>query len=236
MVSGSLWLALALAAPVATQPVTVEIVAVGHAETPADRFEISALITAGADTDAAAAALLARRKQEVLDKVAAVGGRGEARDGNEFELFATDPAAAMSLRGGQGGDDKVEGKVQVSAIVTIATSTRSAITQAKAAITGMQGVKNTGTPLSSLSDPISARRTAKADALTKARTEADVYATRLGLGTATLIAISEKSDFAAMFQASNGKVPAFAMFQKSTSDTVITEVTMTVTYRIDPNR
>lgn len=236
MVMAPFWLALALAAPANAQPVTVEIVAVGHVETPADRFELSTLVTAGGDSDAAAAATLAKRKQDVLTKVAAAGAHGETRDGNEFELFATDPFAAMSLRGSAVGEDKTEGKVQASAIVTISAPTRAAITQAKAGITGMPGVKNTGTPLSSLNDAVSARRAAKADALTKARAEADAYSANLGLGAPTLTAISEKSDISGMFQATNGKVPAFAMFQKSTGDVVATEVTITVTYRIDPKR
>ncbi|MGN6817320.1 MAG: SIMPL domain-containing protein [Sphingomonas sp.] len=226
---------LALATPADAQPVTVEIVAVGHAETPADRYEISGVIVAGADSDTAAAALLAKRKQAVLDQVAAAGANAVIRDGSEFELFSSDPAAAMSLARGN-VDAKVEGKNQVSAIVTITAPNRAAIDKVKAAIASIPGVRNTGTPLSSLNDAAAARRVAKADAMVKAKTEADGYANRLGFGNAVLTAISEKTDFSAMFQANNGKVPALAMFQKSTDDTVTTEVTLTVTYRLDTKR
>ncbi len=237
MVMVPLWLALALAAPGdAAQSVTVEIVTVGRAEAPADRFQLSALVTASGNSEAAAAALLAKRKQEVIDKARAAGAQVELREGSEVDLFSSDPMAAMSLMRGDKAD--VAAKSRATAVAVIIATTRASIDQAQAAVTAIDGVKSAGQPLTSLQNPDAARRAAKADGLAKARTEVDDYASRLGLPNVTLIGISEKTDLGSALlsaAAGDGKTP-FSPFQRSTANVVATDVPMTVTFRLEAKR
>lgn len=236
MVMAPIWLALALAAPQQAQPVTVEIVAIGHSETPADKFQLAALLTVSADSDVAASALLAKRVQELTDKVRATGAQIDVRSGSQFELFASDPSLAMTLIGAPDVSG-AGGKKSASAIAVIIAPDSATVVRAGAAAATVTGVKTAGEPTSLLTDPAAARRTAKSDGLTKARVEADAYAAKLGLGGVTLIAVSEKMDFGAVMlssYASGGKQPAFGPLQRSTGNTVLTDVPLTVTYRIDP--
>ena len=74
MVTAPLWLALALAGP-ANAPVTVEVVAVGHVDTPATKFVLAIELSATGDSDdKAKAALGAGYDLRTFDDAVVKGG------------------------------------------------------------------------------------------------------------------------------------------------------------------
>ncbi|MEG3165417.1 SIMPL domain-containing protein [Sphingomonas sp. PB2P19] len=83
-----------------------------------------------------------------------------------------------------------------------------------------------------LIDDAGPKRTAKQQALAKARTEADAYAGPLGLGRVTLAAISERQDIGSVDYIGQ-MLKSFGLPMNATADTVSTDVTLTVTFRLE---
>lgn len=227
-----LMFALAAAAAPDAQPVTVEIVTVGHSDLPAARYEANAYVTASAETQAAADVLLATRKKALIDQLAATGA----------QILPSDRAAplvTLDMSSGSSPDaSEASAKNTARANATVRFSTPDQATMAKAqSIAAKNGNSSISVdPAGVVADPVAARRAAKDDGLEKARTEAKAYAAKLGLPVVTLVAISEKGDLGSLFMMSqDGRASPFAPKQ-SIDGKVPTDVPMTVTFRLEARR
>ncbi|MES2095417.1 MAG: SIMPL domain-containing protein [Pseudomonadota bacterium] len=222
-----IWLAFALAVP-ATQPVTVDIVTVGHVDAPAQRYELTVFVEAKGASEALAKDLLVKRRKTLIDQIIAAGA--------ELGSAETNPMAVLMSGGFIGNDVADEGKEKTAReTLNITAPTRAIANKVKAIVASTEGAKSNDMVLSSLDDMTAARRAAKSDGLAKARAEADGYATKLGLGAVTLVAISEKADLGSLMMIGDGKSPPFGLLgRKSTGDTVPVDVPMTVSFRLDP--
>jgi hypothetical protein len=192
--------AMAQSAPV-DGPVAVEIVSNGEVKVPANRFRISVTVTGkGADEKAAEAALAANRAR----LVAALGARG-IREGAPLAGGASNPLAALfGAFTGRGkpsfaldtGDENEKPQSKATETVFFDAPTRAAAAAAGPIITANDG-KMADEVIALLDDYVGPTRQANADAITKARAEADAYARTLGLRRAALVRISEKQDVVA---------------------------------------
>lgn len=192
--------AMAQSAPV-DGPVAVEIVANGEVKVPANRFRFSVTVTGkGADEKAAETALAANRAK----LVAALGAKG-IREGAPLEGGASNPLASLfGAFTGRGkpsfsldtGEDSEKPQSTASETIFFDAPTRAAATAAGPVAAANNG-KMAEEVIGLLDDYVGPTRQAKADAIAKARAEADAYAKTLGLRRAALVRISEKQDIVA---------------------------------------
>jgi Protein of unknown function (DUF541) len=225
-------------------PVTVEIVASGHVETPADRFRVSGEVLACAATQPEADAALARKVASIESAMRGIGvSRGQAlerpslagmmatittrgtRNCNTVDLkdFMAKPGAPPSK------DTPVE-RIGASAPVAYDAPSRAVATRALALLKAADA-KPADKPVALLVDDTPARRAAKQQALAKARVEAAAYAASLGSGTPTLTRISEKQDWNSTDFAGQ-MVRMIGLVATNSGDTVATDVTLTVEFRL----
>ncbi|MEG3177512.1 SIMPL domain-containing protein [Sphingomonas sp. RB3P16] len=225
-------------------PVTVEIVASGHVETPADRFRVSGNVLACATTQPDADALLARKvaaieasmrglgvtKAQPLERPSLSGMMGAmmatrgTRDCNSVDLsnLLAKPDAATTK--------EKTAERSASAPVSFDAPSRSVAVRVIAALTAADA-KPSDKPIAMLVDDTAARRAAKQQALTKARAEAAAYAASLGTGPATLSKISEKQDWNSTDFAGQ-MVRLIGLAGSTPGDTVATDITLTVEFRL----
>ncbi|RYD47714.1 MAG: DUF541 domain-containing protein, partial [Sphingomonadales bacterium] len=181
-------------------PVSVEIVATGEITVPAQRFRMSVKLSAKADTEDAAKAKLAANRATLVRALAAQNVREstatEAPGGSSFmTLFASlggrsKPSVSMDLF-----SENADGKPQATANETIQfdAPTRAGAANTRAAVEAAGGTLEEEV-VGLLDDYAGAARKAKADALVKARVQADAYGEALGLRQAAITRISEKQD------------------------------------------
>ncbi|WP_137863281.1 MULTISPECIES: SIMPL domain-containing protein [unclassified Sphingomonas] len=228
--------AFAQAAPV-DGPVTVEIVATGQVKVPANRFRFSVkLIGKGADDKAAEAALAANRAR-LVQALAAKG----VREGQPLEGVGANPLASLfGAFTGRGKPsfaiDAAEGneKPQSTATETVFfdAPTRAAATAAGSAAEA-NGGKMADEVIALLDDYVGPTRRAKADALAKARAEADAYAATLGLRRAAIARISEKQDMVAGSMSFFLElIGMFAGKQGAASDSVTVNANLSVEFQL----
>lgn len=223
-----LWLALALAGP-ANGPVTVEVVAVGHVDTPATKFVLAIELTANGDSDDKAKAALAKKKAALIQQLNAAG----------VTLVPEEPGtvktAPIKLDSFDSSTDKTDEKPSASESFSVQAPTRAAITAAQDIVGKTEGASADTPPTSSIGDMTVAARAAKRDAIAKAKLDAQNYADSLGYATATVVSVSERGDIGTLFtfglsMAARGPK---TMFDPSRGDTVPTDVAVTVTFRLD---
>ncbi len=236
MVKSFLMLALALAVPASTTPVTVEIVAIGRAVTPADHFELQVQLDATGDTQEAADAKLAALRTKLAAQVAAAGGRvvdtGKSNSFPDMSVMTDD----MNVVDYDVADNMVvPPDFQAHAEVVLVADTPAAIAKAEAAAKELDGVNVYRTPQASLTDPTVADTAAKDDALAKARVQAARYSEKLGLPGITLVQISERVDVGTLIMMIGDK-PGPPKLRTSAGDKVITELPLVFTFRLDPKR
>lgn len=235
MVMSSIGLALALASQPALAPVTVEVVAVGHSDTPATKFVLAVEVTATGATDDKAKADLARIKANLVQQLAAVG----------VTLVPEDPPASHAVKVdltpdlGVATEDK-SAKPSASDSFAVQAADRASVTRAQDIIARTAGASADRPPVSSITDTAAAARAAKRDAIAKAKLDAQNYADALGYGGATVVSVSERGDFGTIFTymmstfgsaMSNRTRPN--MFEPAHGDTVPMDVAVTVTFRLD---
>lgn len=226
-------------------PVTVEIVASGHVETPADRFRVSGNVLACAATQPEADALLTQKLAAIETTMRGMGvTRARAQ---ERPSFAGMIGAMSSLRGardcnrmdmkdmlaGAGAAKPKDAPVeQVGASAPVAFDAPSP-TVAGRAIVALKAAdaKPSDKSVPILFDDTPARRAAKQQALAKAKQEADAYGAPLGLHRATLTRISEKQDWNSVDFVGQ-MVRTMGLAATAPSDTVATDVTLTVEFRL----
>lgn len=224
-----LWLALALAGP-ANGPVTVEVVAVGHVDTPATKFVLAIELTASGDNDDKAKAALAKKKAALVQQLTAVG----------VTLVPEEPGAVktppVKLEAfDTTTDGKTDEKPSASESFSVQAPTRAAITAAQDIVSKTEGASADSPPISSIGDTTVAARAAKRDAIAKAKLDAQNYADSLGYASATVVSVSERGDIGTLFtfgmsMAARGPK---SMFEPSRGDTVPIDVAVTVTFRLD---
>lgn len=226
-------------------PVTVEIVASGHIETPADRFRVSGSALACAATQVEADALLAN-KVAAIDATMRSMGVTKAQAQERPSLGSM--MGAMSSIRGAGGCNGVAlsdlalgeeaSKAQTPAAKTVGASaslsfdapSRAVAVRAVAALKAADD-KPSDKIIPILLDDTSARRAAKQQALVKARAEAVAYGLPLGLRAATLTKISEKQDWSSVdFVGQLFRTVGLA--SADPSETVATDVTLTVEFQL----
>lgn len=206
---------LMLAAPTAAfaqsggqPPVAVEIVANGEVTVPAQRFRISIGISAkGKGEEAAKAALIAERAK-VVQSLAAIG----VREADETQ--SPGGSSLMAIFASMAGRSKP--KVTTDLVLEETTSDAASTTESEpqslasekiqfdaptraAAAEARKKVETAGHTMEDeviglLSDYPAAARSAKLDALAKARVQARAYGEALGLPQAVVVKISEKQD------------------------------------------
>lgn len=223
-------------------PVTVEIVASGQVSVPAQRFRLSAKLTAkGKDQEAAAAALAASRAK-LTQALTAQGIREAQVDGGAptsmMSLFAgignrNKPTFTQDVTADEDADEDAEPQTVASETVMYDAPSRAAIGGARQAAEA-NGATIEDEVLPVLADYVTPKRRAKADALQKAQAEADAYASALGLRRATLVKVSEKQDIVG---GSLGFVSEIVgMFMPKTgdgaSDDVPVNASLTVEYQL----
>lgn len=181
-------------------PVTVEIVSAGQVKVPANRFRFQVTLTGkGADEKAAEAALAANRAK----LIAALGAQG-IREGEPLEGGANSITSLFASFAGRGkmsfaldtADDNEKPQSTATEKLFFDAPTRAAVTGAKAAVESNQG-KMDDEVIALLDDYVGPTRKAKADAIAKARGEADGYAATLGLKRVAIARISERQDIVA---------------------------------------
>ena len=222
-----LWLALALAGPT-NAPVTVEVVAVGHVDTPATKFVLAIELTANGDTEDKAKAAVARKKAALLQQLTAAG----------VTLVPEEPGAVKRVPiklDSFDSTDKTDEKPSASESFSVQAPTRAAITAAQDIVGKTEGASADKPPISSIGDNTVAMRAAKRDAIAKAKLDAQNYADSLGYAGATVVSVSERGDLGTLFSfgmsmAARGPKN---MFEPSRGDTVPVDVAVTVTFRLD---
>jgi uncharacterized protein YggE len=197
-----------LAAPLAAQaqtatvsgPVSVEIVASGQVNVPAQRYRISVTLTAKGKDDAAAGATLATNRARLMQALTALNireGQGEIGTTNSLMGLISSFAGAKSKPSFslETLDEDSDEKPQSTATETLQLDapTRAAIESAKAPIEA-NGGKLDDDVLPLLNDYVAPTRAAKAAAIKKAQGEADAYASTLGLKRSAIVKVSEKQD------------------------------------------
>lgn len=227
-------------------PVTVEIVASGHVETPADRFRVSGNVLACGATKAEADAALARKVAELEASLRAIGvtkaqplerpslaGMMGAMSGTRGS-YGCNTVDLKDLLASPGAATKPKPKpaerLGANAPVSFDAPSRPVAMRAIAALTAADA-KPSEKPLAILIDDTTARRAAKQQALTKARQEAAAYAVSLGSGPATLTRISEKQDWNSTDFAGQ-MVRMIGLAASAPGDSVATDVTLTVEFRL----
>lgn len=202
-------LALALlAAPVAAfaqvapadGPVTVEIVAAGQVTVQANRFRFSVNLSGKGPDDKAAEAALVANRTRLVQALAAQN----IREGRPLEGPANSMASIFATFAGRGKtsfsmdmvDDKEKPQSTASETLFFDAPTRAAVANAKAAVEA-NGGKMAEEVIGILDDYVAPTRRAKADAIGKARGEAEAYAATLGLRRAAITRISERQDVVA---------------------------------------
>lgn len=233
-------MAIALAGATAT-PVSVEIVASGHVQTPPDRYRLTGSVLACAATQAEADAQLAQKTATIDHAMAALGVTRAHAD----ERLSLVDMMSMSPRGANqcnvntllkqataaSAKEPYVEKVGASAFLAFDAPSRAIALRAIAALKAVD-VKPSEKATPVLLDDTAARHTAKQQALAKARTEASAYGASLGLGHATLTKISERQDIGStdfVWQ----MVRAFGAAGIATGDAVSTDVTLTVEFQLD---
>jgi hypothetical protein len=218
-------------------PVTVEIVSNGEVKVPANRFRFSVTVTGkGADEKAAEAALAANRAK----LVAALGAKG-IHEGAPLEGGASNPLAALfgafTGRGKPSFSLDTEGESEKPQSTASETLFFDAPNRAAATAAGPVAAANNGKMadevIALLDDYVGPTRQAKADAIAKARSEADAYAKTLGLRRASIARISEKQDIVAgsmsfFFQL----IGMFAGKPGASSDTVTVNANLSVEFQL----
>lgn len=193
--------AMAQSAPV-DGPVAVEIVANGEVKVPANRFRFSVTVTGkGADEKAAEAALAANRAKLVAALAAQGTREGKPLEGagssnplaSLFGAFTGRSKPSFSL---DTGEDSEKPQSTAGETIFFDAPTRAAANAAGPVAAANNG-KMAEEVIGLLDDYVGPTRQAKADAIAKARAEADAYAKTLGLRRAALVRISEKQDIVA---------------------------------------
>jgi hypothetical protein len=235
-----------LLAGASANPVTVEIVASGHIETPADRFRVTGSVLACAANQAQADALLAQKIAAITRTMA---GMGAVKSNGEAKLSFAGMMGAMSasrssvecnasalgdmLAGSAAGKSKEKPPGQVGSNSSLSFDAPDLATAARAIVAlKAADAKPADKAVPVLVDEMVAKRAAKQQALAKARVEADAYAKPLGLGSATLTKISERQDWGSLDFVGQ-MMRTIGLAGGSTSDKVFTDVTLTVEFRLE---
>jgi len=231
-------------------PVTVEIIASGHVETPANAYRVSGSVLACAATQVEADRLLVEKTAAIDRAMAAIGVRKAqgaekpSLTGMIAGLMATrttsecnsDVTALLNpMKAGEAktGDTKAGGpKLGANASLSFDAPDRATAARAIAALKAADAKPaDAVTPI--LADDTAPRRAAKQQALAKARAEAEAYAGPLALGRVTLAGISERQDIGSVDYIGQ-MLRSFGLPGTAATDTVATDVTLTVTFRLEP--
>ena len=240
----------ALAAASAT-PVTVEIVASGHVDTPASAYRVSGSVLACGTTQAEADRMLAQKTAAIDQSVAALGAKKAqgaekpSLTGMVASFMATRTASECNsdmtaLLASKPGDKSPVGKTEqpsgpklaANASLSFDAPDRATATRVIAALKAADA-KPSDAVIPVLIDDTAPRRAAKQQALVKARTEADAYAAPLALGRVTLAAISERQDIGSVDYIGQ-MLRSFGLPMTTGTDMVPTDVTLTATFRLEP--
>ena len=229
-------LAAAQPAAAAAGPVTVEIVASGHVDAPAQRFRFSAKLQAEGEDEAAAKVALEAKRAALTAELARLRVQPSSATTEQTpsiaSLFSGMAGAMPSTTAATVGEDGGEGQpAQASVSAAYDAPDRASAARAiKAAEAAGATVTDPVVPL--LTDPTGPTRAAKAAALARAQDEAKAYGANLGLGRAAVVRISEKQDLSASFDFVK---QIFRVFAKpdGAADTVPVDVTLTVEYRLE---
>lgn len=228
---------LAQAAP-ATGPVTVEIVAAGQVTQVANRYRMQVTLTANGADEAAAGTALAASRTKLLQQLAGLNVR-EAQP----EMVA--PTSVASLVASFNGrskpsfttetlvDESDEAPKSIaSEKIMFDAPSEAAVNSAKTVIeAGGGSVSDEVIPM--LVDYVVPLRLAKADALKKAQSEADAYASTLGLRRATVTRVSERQDLMAGTINFVGQlVSTFAPKPKAQSEDVTVQANLVVEFQL----
>ncbi|NYT39579.1 SIMPL domain-containing protein [Sphingomonas sp. R-74633] len=228
--------AMAQSAPV-DGPVTVEIVSAGQVKVPANRFRFSVTVTGKGTDEAAAEKALAANRARL---VAALGTQG-IQEGKPLEGSAGNPLASLfGAFTGRGkpsfsmdtAEDSEKPQSTATETVFFDAPTRAVATAAEATVTA-NNAKMADEVIGLLDDYVGPTRQAKADAIAKARSEADAYAKTLGLRRASIARISERQDIVAgsmsfFFQL----IGMFAGKQGAASDSVTVNASLSVEFQL----
>ncbi|WP_168371722.1 SIMPL domain-containing protein [Sphingomonas sp. Leaf357] len=240
-------IAAALLTGASGTPVTVEIVASGHVETPADRYRISGSVLACAATQAEADALLAQKTAAITRTMSGMRVTPAAVAGEKLS-FASMMGAMSAGRGASecnksglddmlsaAADEKAKDKpaAKVGASAPLSFDARDAATASRAiAALKAADAKPSDKAIPVLLDETAAKRSAKQQALAKARVEAEAYGAPLGFGTATLTGISERQDWGSL-DFMGQIMRTIGLAGAGPSDKVVTDVTLTVSFRLE---
>ncbi|MFC3580110.1 SIMPL domain-containing protein [Sphingomonas hylomeconis] len=247
-------IAAMLLAGASSAPVTVEIVASGHIETPAQKYRLAASLDVCATSQAAADRLLASKSATIDAGLRAIGvGPAAALTGGlslpnlisdmrPGKSSASCPAPDMAIDAAASATDEdhadtKEEAAEFGASRSFSLDAPNAAAVEKAiALLAANGAKPGDKAIPMLTDEVGAKRAAKQQALNKARAEADSYAALLG-GKAVLTRISERQELGQ--QSLDFMSQIFRMFAKgggSAPDSVATDVTITVEFALDGAR
>lgn len=244
-------IAAVLLAGASSAPVTVEIVASGHIETPAQKYRLVASLDVCAASQAAADQLLASKGATIDAGLRTIGVGPAAPSTGGLSV----PNLLSEMRPGKSSASCPDIETAVDVVTSDAEDVASATTaedtpqfganrsfaldaptaaavdKAVALLTA-NGAKPGEKAVPMLVDEIGAKRAAKQQALTKARAEADSYAKLLG-GKAVLTRISERQELGQQsIDFLSQMVRMFAKGTGSAVDSVSTDVTVTVEFAL----
>ena len=219
-------------------PVSVEIVSAGQITQPANRYRLQVTLTAKGADEAAAAAALAAARAKLLQQL----GGLNVREAHPDAGAPTSVASLIATIGGRSKpsfstevlDDESEAAPQSTATekLMLDAPSRTAVDSARPVIEANGGTLGDEViPL--LIDYVVPTRQAKADALKKARAEAEAYAASLGLRHATVTKISERQDLTAGAINFVGQlVSTFAPKPEAQADEVTVQANLTVEFQL----
>jgi uncharacterized protein YggE len=179
--------------PLAPGEVLLEVSAAGTVSTPATSATIAVDVSGDGDDDRAARRMLDERLEQVRAGARAAGAAaadisvGSVRTGTpEVEFFNDLGAAGMNTMTSDGG--------RASAAVTIRLRSVAGVEPLRDRLGLIDGV-SVGEAQYALDDDSAARRQARADAIRRARADADAYAATMNMRIVRVLRVTERGGF-----------------------------------------
>jgi uncharacterized protein YggE len=222
--------------PLAAGEVLLETNAVGIARSPATSARLTVTVNAEGATEAEARRAATTAVQRVTAAARGAGVPASDIDAGRVAV-SSDPYFTDSLNAmGENISDASEVHT-ASSTVNIEMRNASATPALHRALEAIENV-NAGTPEYSLDDDTAARRTARAEAIRKARADAEAYAAALGLRLGRVLRVTERTGLDLLGMAlseSNTAMRTFRDYERSMAEgQVMTFVVVGVDYALVP--
>ncbi|HEX9932773.1 MAG TPA: SIMPL domain-containing protein [Allosphingosinicella sp.] len=225
--------------PLAAGEVLLETNAIGIATSPATSARLTIAVSVEGATEAEARRAAAAAVQRVTAAARAAGVAASDIDASAVEVSSDPYLDDMMMNAAMEANLTTDASEvhTASATVTIRMRSAAATPALHRTLEAIDNV-NAGVPEYSLDDDSAARRTARGEAVRKARADAEAYAAALGMRLGRVLRVTERTglDFLGMaFSESNTAMRTFRDYERSVAEgQVMTFVVVGVDYALTP--